>query len=723
MSKKEKKFRRPPESPKSELGQKKKWAFRIISLVLIPILFLGGLEFGLRIAGFGYPTKTLIERDFNGKRMCFPNAQFSWRFFPHHLARDFDDGLTFEKKKAPGTFRIFVLGESAARGTPEDMFNFGRLLKAMLDDMYPGTNFEVFNAALTAINSHVVLEIAKDCAKYEPDLFIIYAGNNEVVGPFGPGTVLTPAPPTLPMIRANIAVKSTRTGQWLDHLKDSLSASGKAPKQWAGMAMFLDKQVRPDSPALEQVYRNFEKNLQDIYRVARRSGAKVIVSSMGANLRDCPPFGSLHRQDLSDAEKLKWETIYQEGTALEAKELYRQAIERYTAAAALDDTFADLQFRLGRCCWETGDYENARKHYQSALQDDTLRFRADEKINDTIRQTAQSRTNEGIYFADSAGAFAENSPRRIPGSELFYEHVHLNFHGNYVLARTIFPLVQQALPLAPRPNGEISSENQVANRIAYTAFNEYTDLNTMYRDYLNKPPFTHQLYHNDSMSRLKSRVEELRNSINQQQCMERYEQAIRESPKDWRLLVKQYELMYASNGGSNLKELESLLRKIAELHPYDDGYHTLGRILLLEERFDEAEHALNQALFMNPASGKVHFSLAVLFMKRGDRAKTIEHLRQGIALSPAVDLQPYRLLASQYDDAGETGKAIRMLEKAIEIFPADQSVMLHCHVGELLNKQGRRQEALEHMQTALQINPELTNNETFKIQYNLIKGQ
>jgi tetratricopeptide (TPR) repeat protein len=708
VTRKSKSDKKTPASPKPKLGGGKIWAFRIISLVIIPLLLLGGLEVGLRVIGMGYPTKALLERDFNGKRMCFPNAQFSWRFFPHQMARDFDAGLAFEKKKAPGTFRIFVLGESAARGTPDDAFNFGRLLEAMLRDKYPDIHFEVFNAALTAINSHVVLEIAKDCAKYDPDLFILYLGNNEVVGPFGPGTILTPTPSALSMIRGNIAIKSTRTGQLIDTLMESVSTHGKVQKQWEGMAMFLDKQVPADSHALELVYRHFEKNLQDIYGAARRSGAKVIVSSLGANLRDCPPFGSLHRENLSGPEKQKWEATYQEGVAFEEKEFYQQAIERYTAASTIDDKFADLQFRLGRCFWESGDYKNARLHYQLALQNDTLRFRSDKKINDIIRKTAQGRTDEGIYFADSAAAFEEDSPHQVAGSGLFYEHVHLNFHGNYILARTIFTSVQQVLPSPAKPGGDILSESQVAHRIAYTAFNEYSDLNTMYEDYLNKPPFTHQLYHDDSMKKMKSMVEQLRSSVDLQRCMEQYDQAIRENPNDWRLLLKRYGLMYAAQGESDLKALEMLLRQIANLHPYDNVFHTLGRILLLEGRFDESEDALNQALFINPASGRVHFSLAIQFLKRGDGVNAIRHLQQGIKLAPAVDIQPYRLLATQYDKSGKTDAAIQILQRAIEIFPKAQAAMLHCHIGELLNKQGRRNEALDHMETALQINPELT---------------
>jgi len=42
------------------------------------------------------------------------------------------------------------------------------------------------------------LEIAKDCAHHQADLFILYLGNNEVVGPYGAGTVFTPLSSNLP---------------------------------------------------------------------------------------------------------------------------------------------------------------------------------------------------------------------------------------------------------------------------------------------------------------------------------------------------------------------------------------------------------------------------------------------------------------------------------------------------------------------------------------------
>src|SRR6185436_11598513 len=121
----------------------------------------------------------------------------------------------------------------------------------MLRERYPSTRFEVVNAAMTAINSHAILPIARDCAKHEGDLWLIYMGHNEVVGPFGAGTVFGAETPSLPIIRASLALGTTRLGQWLDATRRPWSQS--ATQSWGGMTMFLEKQVSADDPRLRRV--------------------------------------------------------------------------------------------------------------------------------------------------------------------------------------------------------------------------------------------------------------------------------------------------------------------------------------------------------------------------------------------------------------------------------------------------------------------------------------
>jgi hypothetical protein len=90
--------------------------------------------------------------------------------------------------KPDGVYRIFLFGESAA-GDPEPDFGLARMLTVLLEARFPGTRFEVINAAVTAINSHVVRGIGASSLAHELDLWLLYMGNNEVIGPYGAGTV------------------------------------------------------------------------------------------------------------------------------------------------------------------------------------------------------------------------------------------------------------------------------------------------------------------------------------------------------------------------------------------------------------------------------------------------------------------------------------------------------------------------------------------------------
>src|SRR5437879_9815820 len=123
------------------------------------------------------------------------------------------------------------------------------------------------------------------------------------------------------------------------------------------MEMFLEQQVAADAPAMTGVYQNFRSNLHDIIEVARSSGARVLVSTVGVNLKDCAPFASLHRTDLAREDRATWEARVHEGEMLEADGHHAEALKRYLAAAAIDDHYAELQFRIGRAYWMLGSFD------------------------------------------------------------------------------------------------------------------------------------------------------------------------------------------------------------------------------------------------------------------------------------------------------------------------------------------------------------------------------
>jgi hypothetical protein len=480
--------------PAAPVSKRKLWRFRLTALIGVPLLFFGLLELGLRLASFGYPTAFLLKSSNHGEKTFVQNNQFGWRFFGPRMARQ-PVATSLPREKPPDTIRIFVFGESAAYGDPQPRFGLPRMLEAMLELRHPDRKFEVVNAAMTAINSHVILPLARDCARARADVWVIYMGNNEVVGPFGAGTVFGNQTTPLPLIRAGLALKATRTGQLFDALRGAAQKTAAASGEWEGMRAFVKYKVAGSDPRLSAVYENFGQNLKDIIAAGQNSSAKIVVSTVAANLKDCAPFASLHRADLSESQQSDWQHFFDAGAKAHAGGDFRQASTDYDQAEQIDDRFAELHFRRAQCALALNDGGAAQKEFAGARDLDALRFRCDSRLNEIIRQQAAG----DVALADGERALAEASPNGIPGAELFYEHVHLTFQGNYVLTRALAEKVEQALALpgsAPWPDAA-----ECAQRLGYTPRDTQLGLSDILGR-LADVPFTFQANHDEQMRRL-----------------------------------------------------------------------------------------------------------------------------------------------------------------------------------------------------------------------------
>lgn len=505
------------------------WAPRIVTALLIPIVLVGLLEGSLRLFGVGFPTDATVPCTLKGQPASCYNLFFPAPFFPPGMIKT-PQAYAIPANKPAGTYRIFVLGESAAMGDPDPAYAFSRYLEVMLRKAYPQMNFEVINTGSVAVNSHVLLPLARDLAKQKPDLFIIYSGNNEVVGPYGPGTALTSSGMNLSLIRASIFARSSRTGQLLVKL-------GTQKKEWRGMEMFLDRQVPASSPLMKYAYSNFEANLRDTVEVARASGARVIVSTVATNLKDCAPFASMHREGLSQEDLRAFDASFGQGINAENTRLYSDAMRAYEAAAKIDDQYAELEFRMARTLWMSGDYAASREHFQKARDLDTLRFRADSRINEINRSVASSHM--GAELVDADAIFAAQSPNGITGSDLVYEHVHMTPLGNYLLARAMFLQIASKMPGGiAAVETDIPSEAQCEHLLALTPHDRVRIAREMF-ERLQKPPFTNQSNHSDQLLRLAMQAEV--QYENPDETSAEYQWAISQKPDD-RVLHYNYGL-------------------------------------------------------------------------------------------------------------------------------------------------------------------------------------
>ena len=470
------------------------WIPRIASAILVPVLLVGIIEVVLRFSGVGFSTELFVPCTLKGQPAACYNLFFPAPFFPPGMIKT-PQAYAIPTEKPQGTFRIFVLGESAAMGDPDPAYAFSRYLEVMLRERFPAMKFEIVNTGSVAINSHVLLPIARDLAHYRPDVFIIYSGNNEVVGPYGPGTALTASGMNLEVIRSSIFFRATRIGQLVTKL-------GTQKKEWGGMEMFLDKQLPASSPLMKPTYSNFESNLRDTVAAARNSGATVLVSTVATNLKDCGPFASMHRDGLSQADLAAWSQLVQEGGDLENSKSYDAALQAYRSAARIDGQYAELEFRIARTLWKQGDYQGAKEHYLRARDLDSLRFRADSEINSINRSVASSVS--GVKLMDAEAILSQESPNGIIGNELLYDHVHLTPRGNYLLARAAFLQIASQLP---SEGGQSVTENDVpaqaeCEKLLALTNHDRSRITTEMLQRLQRPPFTNQIDHSDQVLRL-----------------------------------------------------------------------------------------------------------------------------------------------------------------------------------------------------------------------------
>ena len=576
----------------------------------------GVLEAGLRLAGYGYDTGLFKKARIGNQDFLVNNDSFSLRFFPPEIARYFGP-IQIAANKPPDTFRIFVFGESAAMGDPEPAFGAIRYLEVLLRERFPQQKFEVVNVALTAINSHVILPIARDCARHHGDLWIIYMGNNEMVGPFGAATVFGAQAPPLALVRLSLAVQRTRSGQLLMNLARKLRGKAASASSWGGMEMFIGNQLPPDSPRKQTVYSNFQRNLHDIIQAGLGSGAKILLNTVAVNLKDCPSL---------------FASISQHATPLPAT----SAQSNYATAAKLDTNNADAHYGWGQSLLQETNLPSAREQLQAACDMDALPFRTDSRINALVRQEAVNRANANLSFLDTAAILATNQPSGLCGQETFYEHVHFNFTGNYRLGLLWAQQVEKALPaaIASKPAGAWASPETCDRLLGLSDWNKLFVIQGLIRR-CQQPPLSEQ---SNNAERLASFVA-LERELNQRttkgaaaRTRDDFQEALKRSPEDHYLHANFADFLEAVG---DTKAAIAEWRRVQELLPQDSlSWFQVGRLLARQGELAEAQSSLLKAVALHPALAEGWYELANVQSAQGQSDPALANYDHAIGLRP-----------------------------------------------------------------------------------------
>lgn len=309
---------------------------------------------------------------------------------PHHV--------WLPVRRDPRRLRVVVLGESAVAGFPSEEYDLGRVIRAVWNERFPEHPMEEATVALVGVNSHALREMAIESLRMEPDVLVVYAGHNEVIGPYGPMSRLSRALPGRGLARLSTRVRNTRTGRALERLLGAGGGvAGDTPARWTGLDEHVDARMAADDPAIDVMLRQTAGNLRDIVASALRRRCQVLVCVPAVNLTDWPPLASAADADRS------------------AEAAYARALDRRRDG---DDAAA----------WEA---------YRRACDLDLLRLRADGRVRQLQRDLVAEASSPDVALVDADRRLHELNPVFTDDRGYFLEHVHLTFEGRVAVAALI----------------------------------------------------------------------------------------------------------------------------------------------------------------------------------------------------------------------------------------------------------------------------------------------
>lgn len=367
-----------------------------IALVLTgPLIFFGLLEGVLFLTGHFEPLPVLKKVTHEGREFWTTEPAYGPLALrrpdaprPHHV--------WMPVEKDPAQLRVVMLGESAVAGFPSEEYNLGRLTRALWNERFPQRPMQMAAVALVGVNSHTLRKFAIESMKLQPDVLVIYAGHNEVIGPYGPVSRLAGGFSSRGMAQLSMAVRNTRTGRALESVMGALGQRifGVGNERWKGLDEHKESQVAADDPALHGMIGQMRENFRDIITIALEHGCKVLVCVPAVNLTDWPPM----------------------------------------ASAGGPNESAQAAYARAEKLWQEGKRDEAWRQYRRACDLDLFRFRADSRVRQAQRDIAAESSSPDVAVVDADFWMHEWNPVFANDRDYFLEHVHLGFEGRVAVA-------------------------------------------------------------------------------------------------------------------------------------------------------------------------------------------------------------------------------------------------------------------------------------------------
>jgi lysophospholipase L1-like esterase len=295
----------------------------------------------------------------------------------------------FPRLKQPGALRVAVLGESSVNYLQGDLWAMRGRLAADLH----GKKIELINAGGKSYGSERLRLVARELLDYEPDVLVLYLGNNEFeeVEQLG---LIRPRFASMMGFFYGCAIVRVATGALFSaHLKELREAhAAKILAEGPASALAWTHSFTPQD-VVDRMQR-FEANLRAMVELYRGRKTKLIMATIPSNL--------LHPE-----------------LPLSAMPGYAKVLVAYSQ----------------------GHFEDASRLGHELLRNTPGRHQSSDLENGILRRVA---AESHLPLVDVEAAVTAAEPHHVLGETLFKDHCHLNAAGNALLAGLLEKAIVQA---------------------------------------------------------------------------------------------------------------------------------------------------------------------------------------------------------------------------------------------------------------------------------------
>jgi tetratricopeptide (TPR) repeat protein len=688
---------------------------------ILAFLVLLTFELGLRIAGYKGPSIT--EDPYLGFEDIYP--LFGEKETPEgktvyatnlNKLRMFNY-QEFEERKPPGVFRIFCFGGSTTYGRPlMAQTAYPRWLEILLNDMDPGRHYEVINAGGISYASYRIVNIINESLRYEPDLFIVYTGDNEFLERRTYQDILERSS-ALRLLSRNLS--RFRIYDLLRQVTHRYRTENKVVEKpvlpgevetildhFAGLDLY-SRRVNQKP----QTFRHFSNNLSRIADIAHRREIPLILVNVVSNIADFSPFKSEHREDLDQDEYLAWVYHFRNGLPLLTRGEFEASHESFEQSYEIDPDYAELSYLMGRSALALGKTEEALNYFQHAREEDVCPLRATDSINVII-----TRIGKGLNLpiVDMRIPFSERNVELVGhpilGNALFFDHLHPTIEGHQLIANHLAQsLIQLGIVDLSRDWNPEATRQQFDDALNSLDDKYFAEGNLNLGKVLLWARKVEEAF-----VPLRAAAERIPENPDVHftlgTCLAklgRIEEAIKEFRKT--LVIDPRHTEARNNLGLELGKSGDLdgameqFQKVVDFDPQNEKVlNNMGLVALSSGELERAETYFQRILEFDSRNAESFNNLGLVEMARGKFREAEERFREASISRPNYK-EALNNLAVACLQQGKTGEAITTCKETLHMFP--YSPELHNNLGEAYVSLKKYEEAQREFAIALSLRP------------------